>query len=177
MAYAGSRGNEMQDLKPCPFCGSKDLDVTNITGEGEENWIECNQCACMGTYRRQTKEEAISLWNTRSPVAQQPVGETLVPRAGEKAAIQAGIDAAYEHAHYEDDRGCYCLIGSVRISEAAFLAITTYKAVMSRALKRESSELAVAASELVNELRAYSIGVNLPQCILDATNKLKKALA
>ncbi len=46
--------------KPCPFCGSSDTRVNR------GKWVECNNCRCFGP-SGDTIEEAVILWNMRSP--------------------------------------------------------------------------------------------------------------
>lgn len=46
---------EKDQLKPCPFCGSKDLDVTQ--------WIECNGCGAFGP--KPDDYGDLSAWNER----------------------------------------------------------------------------------------------------------------
>ena len=62
------------DLKPCPFCGGKDVEVTNVLetepemayfGLTKDNWnILCKDCYATGGTRR-TALEAIEAWNRR----------------------------------------------------------------------------------------------------------------
>lgn len=52
---------EKDQLKPCPFCGSLDLDVTQ--------WIECNSCGAFGPSPSDTGD--LSAWNTRVGDAQK----------------------------------------------------------------------------------------------------------
>ena len=47
------------ELKPCPFCGSTNLDVTQ--------WIECNGCGAFGP--TPTDSGDLSEWNTRVDTA------------------------------------------------------------------------------------------------------------
>ncbi len=52
-----------QDLKPCPFCGSSDVDMFQVS-------IMCTPCAAEGPTANTTKE-AIAAWNRRTPPAAQ----------------------------------------------------------------------------------------------------------
>lgn len=57
---------KMAKLKPCPFCGSK-----NIADHGKYNtWINCIDCGAEGPIRGvelwKTKEDAIEAWNRRA---------------------------------------------------------------------------------------------------------------
>lgn len=70
----------MNDLKPCPFCGTKESDspdeeivgkmiagVESIPGDGEEitdSYVRCNGCDCTGPFEI-TEALAIKRWNTR----------------------------------------------------------------------------------------------------------------
>ena len=56
----------MTELKPCPFCVSK-----NIVDHGEKNtWINCINCGAEGPLRGddlwETKADAIEAWNRRA---------------------------------------------------------------------------------------------------------------
>lgn len=56
----------MEELKPCPFCGSCDIAVNfDILDYGEEYFCECNKCGSTSS-NRLNKENAIATWNTRA---------------------------------------------------------------------------------------------------------------
>lgn len=49
-----------KELKPCPFCGSKNLRLTGNSW----HWVQCNNCfAEIGG--QESEEEAIEQWNRR----------------------------------------------------------------------------------------------------------------
>lgn len=52
----------MDEMKPCPFCGSKKISL-DVSG----NWaqVECDSCGSAGAVF-DNKEEAIEAWNTRA---------------------------------------------------------------------------------------------------------------
>lgn len=59
-----------EELKPCPFCGGRDLAVEwiELADRGEkrlEHAVQCRGCGADGPSGR-TREEAASLWNTRA---------------------------------------------------------------------------------------------------------------
>lgn len=60
-----------QELLPCPFCGSENLDVAQ-TGIW---WVTCQHCGAEGRthddddHSFKTKERAITAWNIRTPSA------------------------------------------------------------------------------------------------------------
>ena len=55
----------MDDLKPCPFCGSHILEVDRFPHHDSTLWfITCYECPCQGVEHKE-KEEAIKAWNTR----------------------------------------------------------------------------------------------------------------
>lgn len=55
----------MDELKPCPFCGSDDRASHR---DGMRNWIECHNCHATGPTRI-TKEGASAAWNERKLAA------------------------------------------------------------------------------------------------------------
>lgn len=56
-----------EELKPCPFCGGKDLEKEVIDGiEGMIYRVSCHLCAnTMPMTVDTSMEEAIRIWNTR----------------------------------------------------------------------------------------------------------------
>ena len=67
----------MEDLKPCPFCGSLDLDVFH---NNDSDYVHCNQCFTDGPGAM----DPVAAWNTRADV-------THVPHRGK---VKAGRDDA-----------------------------------------------------------------------------------
>lgn len=63
----------MNELLPCPHCGSVNVLVQEKDGGGysSSNWweAECFDCDQTG----KTRQEAIDKWNTRTLVARQPI--------------------------------------------------------------------------------------------------------
>lgn len=53
-------------LKPCPFCGSKNVKVWGVEGF----WVECEECNCKGPYPlsmlHDDVDSAIAAWNRRA---------------------------------------------------------------------------------------------------------------
>ena len=48
----------MAELKPCPFCGSKNVGDMN-------GWVQCFNCNAGGP-NGNTKQQAVDAWNKRS---------------------------------------------------------------------------------------------------------------
>lgn len=65
-------GEQITELNPCPFCGSKG--ELHRKGLEEDNWwvIECTNDLCPASYmignKYSSEEEAIEVWNTRVKV-------------------------------------------------------------------------------------------------------------
>lgn len=59
---------EMTELKPCPFCGSKNTAcsfyTTHTEGMEDHYYIGCKNCGANGS-RGKSEEEAIEAWNRR----------------------------------------------------------------------------------------------------------------
>jgi len=61
------------DLKPCPFCGSQELEMVHETGKDryEElvqiHWVHCKGCTASGPMARFSLE-AVEEWNRRKPL-------------------------------------------------------------------------------------------------------------
>lgn len=50
----------MTELKPCPFCGSKDLQMHTCSF-----YVQCKQCCADGPWNDDGEEAAIEDWNAR----------------------------------------------------------------------------------------------------------------
>jgi Lar family restriction alleviation protein len=60
----------MDELKPCPFCGSTDIARANNGGYGA-HWTMCGNCgACTGESGVESQQQADDRWNTRAALAQ-----------------------------------------------------------------------------------------------------------
>ena len=60
--------NQNPELRPCPFCGSSDLEIFDevLTGETEPvYWVGCNACGGDGGMTADIAS-AIRLWNRRA---------------------------------------------------------------------------------------------------------------
>lgn len=89
----------MIDLKPCPFCGGDDVLIHDKAGlDGKRFYICCMgggvRGCCAQDYSFATQREAIKHWNTRAPVAEQPVDSA-------KNIIVALDEIAREYDSYE----------------------------------------------------------------------------
>lgn len=50
-----------EELKPCPFCGGKNIRIWNISTP----WVSCDDCLA-NTACAPTEEEAVKYWNRRA---------------------------------------------------------------------------------------------------------------
>lgn len=56
----------MEELKPCPFCGCKNIKINPLFGVNIASYrFTCPGCGCCSGYEN-TEEAAAVLWNTRS---------------------------------------------------------------------------------------------------------------
>ena len=60
----------MEKLKPCPFCGSKNIRLWGIT----YHWVQCEQCLS-STAISYTKEKVIESWNRRANNSDKIISE------------------------------------------------------------------------------------------------------
>ena len=54
----------MDELKPCPFCGSKSRVVCRLY-DNDRSWVHCGDCFALGP-PRDTQVAAIAAWNRRA---------------------------------------------------------------------------------------------------------------
>ena len=72
------KSNE-SELKPCPFCGSDDVEIVRQDWEEDEtshhNTVNCNHCGatvsfavceCTRGYESISADETVRMWNTRA---------------------------------------------------------------------------------------------------------------
>jgi len=56
----------LEDVKSCPFCGGKDIDIYELSdtcGRNTDYKVECFNEKCEPYHK--TEKEAIAFWNTR----------------------------------------------------------------------------------------------------------------
>ncbi len=69
----------MRRPKPCPFCGSTDIDVQPWHGGAPtKHLVGCNRdnagCDVAPSVSGETREEAIATWNKRAPIRRTAKG-------------------------------------------------------------------------------------------------------
>lgn len=52
-------------LKPCPFCGNAELNIS-MSSIGKAYWISCRACRAEGPVGINDKEHGVELWNNRT---------------------------------------------------------------------------------------------------------------
>lgn len=70
-------------VKPCPFCGSEDVNQMRW-----EEWLQCNSCAAEGAAPDDNFADAVSAWNRRAP---SPAFEAMVE------ALEGLVKCCEEH--------------------------------------------------------------------------------
>lgn len=63
-----------EELKPCPFCGSDDVEALDMEGK---HYVACYDCALEGPFH-DSRAEAVAAWNRRAAIAAPP-GWVQVP--------------------------------------------------------------------------------------------------
>ena len=61
-------------MKPCPFCGSEDVELHGAGPEGPQ-WIACDDCDASGPVAH-SKEAALTVWNDRPQEKDRALRET-----------------------------------------------------------------------------------------------------
>ena len=56
---------ENTKIKPCPFCGTKNVKIKD--NHSGAYWVLCPECGCQ-LYCERSVEEAVDLWNARTPI-------------------------------------------------------------------------------------------------------------
>lgn len=74
-------------LKPCPFCGSDDVEALDMEGK---HYVVCYDCALEGPFHK-SRAAVIAAWNTRAALAAPavPPGWQLVPVEPTEAMLAA----------------------------------------------------------------------------------------
>lgn len=75
------------DLKPCPFCGSTDIQIVSV--EGGEVAGRCEDCFAYGPGPCYSTDEARETWNRRAALTE----------AREEADLEAARRNAMDHIH------------------------------------------------------------------------------
>lgn len=74
----------MTELKPCPFCGYKGVEI--LADDNEylfyRFFAQCQKCGA-GAKRGHTEEDAIKEWNRRTTMAEYIKREALRGRSGD----------------------------------------------------------------------------------------------
>lgn len=79
-----------EELKPCPFCGGKNMRIWNTS----RPWVSCDDCLANTAYG-ETKEEAIEQWNRRADKLEgQPTAYDV------DKAVEQLEDYGNEETHY-----------------------------------------------------------------------------
>ena len=88
------------ELKPCPFCGgeAKYYHRDDDSGWSNTDWVSCSGDCGASTCMHETKEQAVSAWNTRTDLA-----EAIVKAALERAAPTTGSHAEDRPLRYSLD--------------------------------------------------------------------------
>ena len=60
-------------ILPCPFCGSEDVTIMDVSGNGTRYCVQCNNCDALGPiyhskndFSDMSKQDAVTLWNKAS---------------------------------------------------------------------------------------------------------------
>lgn len=86
----------MNELLPCPFCGT----VPEVTWPYDRDYhIECTECACFGTVElvSDKKDEVILKWNTRTAKERMARMEAFIAHIrNDKRACEAMSGTSYD---------------------------------------------------------------------------------
>ena len=81
-----------EQLKPCPFCGGKALQI--IRGSPGCEYVKCE--GCKATTDDTSRLRAITAWNRRAPADDSAVVEVL---RAENERLREALDVAWKKAH------------------------------------------------------------------------------
>lgn len=112
------------ELKPCPFCGSNEINKTDLAIRDDDGEVCHYLCICPDCTVMQipcdTKTEAIAAWNTRAPSA--ITKEEAVPRATADKLAEAILYAM------EVGLSAFCEEDSIKAWDKAQQALNEYNA-------------------------------------------------
>jgi hypothetical protein len=88
------------ELKPCPFCGSTQIQTHNLSIDGECYEITCNSEGCPCGALFESVEDAQKAWNTRALEAENAVLKAKLLRAHRYSCTPTNcmLDGGVEHA-------------------------------------------------------------------------------
>lgn len=91
---------ETVELKPCPFCGGKDID-----NKMHPDVVHCYRCGADGPAIPYAPDDKAWTWNTRSdPVVRDRVTDEMVEAAAHIVSPNCHWDTGYINAHVERRR-------------------------------------------------------------------------
>jgi len=83
----------MENLKPCPFCGSRNISVTDASDEDFPYRVGCDTLQCLCEYPVDyffaDEQEAIEAWNTRA--SQWISVKDRLPKKGDTVLLFDGM--------------------------------------------------------------------------------------
>ena len=98
-----------EEMKPCPHCGSDDIDVTyTYVDDGLDYYAECTDCYCRGAWEP-TAAKARAAWDSR------PIEDALQARID--ALKASGIEALRRAEVAEQERDTYKAKVNVLVAE------------------------------------------------------------
>lgn len=111
-------------LKPCPFCGSDDVEASDMEGK---HYVVCYDCALEGPFHK-SRAAVIAAWNTRAALAAPavPPGWQLVPAEPTPAMQRAAVES-------REGRAVYKVASKAGLEALEDIAADDYRAMLAAA--------------------------------------------